>query len=143
MRMTVLASGSKGNSTVIASARTRVLVDAGLSCKELLRRMAVAGEDPATLDAILVTHEHIDHVAGLSVLARRLNIPVVAISDTNSDPEVVDYPIAGNDDAIRSISIILNALNDAIIEGASKGGTFVAPPTRRQETEQSLTGISA
>ena len=76
MRMTVLASGSKGNSTVIASARTRVLVDAGLSCRELLRRMALAGEDPEQLDAILVTHEHIDHVAGLAVLARRLKIPV-------------------------------------------------------------------
>jgi len=76
MRMTVLASGSKGNSTVVSSAKTRVLVDAGLSCRELLKRMAIAGEDPATLDAILITHEHIDHVAGLAVLARKLNIPV-------------------------------------------------------------------
>ena len=76
MRMTVLASGSKGNSTVISSSRTRVLVDAGLSCRELLRRMALAGEDPTTLDAILITHEHQDHVAGLGVLARRLGIPV-------------------------------------------------------------------
>ncbi len=76
MRITVLASGSKGNSTVIASARTRVLVDAGLSCRELLRRMGMAGEDPERLDAILITHEHVDHVAGLAVLARRLNIPV-------------------------------------------------------------------
>jgi phosphoribosyl 1,2-cyclic phosphodiesterase len=63
MRMTVLASGSKGNSTVVASAETRVLIDAGLSCRELMRRMAIAGEDPAALDAILITHEHQDHVA--------------------------------------------------------------------------------
>ena len=83
MRMTVLASGSKGNSTVIASARTRILVDAGLSCKELLRRMAVAGEDPARLDAILITHEHQDHVAGLAVLARRLGIPVFFTEPTH------------------------------------------------------------
>ncbi len=76
MRMTVLASGSKGNSTVIASSRTRVLVDAGLSCREIFRRLAQAGEDPAQLDAILVTHEHIDHVCGVAVLARRLGIPV-------------------------------------------------------------------
>ncbi len=76
MRMTVLASGSKGNSTVISSSRTRILVDAGLSCRELLRRMALANEDPTTLDAILITHEHQDHVAGLAVLARRLGIPV-------------------------------------------------------------------
>src|ERR1700680_3590009 len=83
MRMTVLASGSKGNSTVIASARTRVLVDAGLSCRELLKRMALACEDPATLDAMLITHEHIDHVAGLPVLARRLNIPVFFTEPTH------------------------------------------------------------
>ena len=76
MRMTVLASGSKGNSTVIASAQTRVLVDAGLSCRELLRRMEIAGEDPAQLDAILITHEHLDHVQGLAVLARKLGVPV-------------------------------------------------------------------
>jgi phosphoribosyl 1,2-cyclic phosphodiesterase len=76
MRMTVLASGSKGNSTVISSARTRILVDAGLSCRELHRRMSLTGEDPSTLDAIVITHEHIDHVAGIGVLARKLGIPV-------------------------------------------------------------------
>jgi phosphoribosyl 1,2-cyclic phosphodiesterase len=83
MRMTVLASGSKGNSTVIASSRTRVLVDAGLSCRELLKRMALAGEDPAKLDAILITHEHQDHIAGLAVLARRLKIPVFFTEPTH------------------------------------------------------------
>ena len=74
--MTVLASGSRGNCTVITGGKTRVLVDAGVSCREILRRMAQAGEDPQTLDAILITHEHQDHVQGLSVLARRLGIPV-------------------------------------------------------------------
>ena len=83
MRMTVLASGSKGNSTVISSSRTRVLVDAGLSCRELLKRMSLTGEDPSQLDAILITHEHQDHIAGLSVLARRLNIPVFFTEPTH------------------------------------------------------------
>jgi phosphoribosyl 1,2-cyclic phosphodiesterase len=81
--MTVLASGSKGNSTVIASATTRILVDAGLSCRELLRRMEQVGEDPACLDAILITHEHLDHVAGLAVLARRLKVPVFFTEQTH------------------------------------------------------------
>ena len=76
MRMTVLASGSKGNSAVIASSHTRILVDAGLSCRELMRRMAAVGEDVNRLDAILITHEHADHISGLPVLARRLKIPV-------------------------------------------------------------------
>ena len=83
MRMTVLASGSKGNSTVIASAETRVLVDAGLSCRELMKRMAMVKEDPSALDAILITHEHTDHVAGLAVLARRLRIPVYFTEPTH------------------------------------------------------------
>jgi len=83
MRMTVLASGSKGNSTVIASAHTRILVDAGLSSRELLKRMALATEDPAALDAILLTHEHQDHVAGLATLARRLRIPVFLTEPTH------------------------------------------------------------
>ena len=81
--MTVLASGSKGNSTVIASANTRLLVDAGLSCRELLKRMALVDEDPAALDAILITHEHQDHIAGLAVLARRLRIPVFITEPTH------------------------------------------------------------
>lgn len=74
--MTVLASGSKGNSTVVATQRTRILVDAGLSCRELLKRMHAAGEDARSLDAILITHEHQDHVQGVAVLARKLGIPV-------------------------------------------------------------------
>ncbi len=76
VRFTVLASGSKGNSTVVSGGGTRILVDAGLSCRELFRRMRLVGEDPETLDAIVITHEHMDHVNGLAVTARKLGIPV-------------------------------------------------------------------
>lgn len=76
VRFTVLASGSKGNCTVVCGGRTRILVDAGLSCRELFRRMKLAGEDPESLDAIVITHEHQDHVNGLAVTARKLGIPV-------------------------------------------------------------------
>lgn len=76
VRFTVLASGSKGNSTIVTGGHTRILVDAGLSCRELFRRMKLAGEDPATLDALLITHEHQDHVNGVAVTARKLGIPV-------------------------------------------------------------------
>lgn len=83
--VTVLASGSRGNCTLISSSRTRLLVDAGLSCRELLRRLAGCGEDAHTLDAILITHEHSDHVAGLRVLARRLKIPVYMTGPTRQE----------------------------------------------------------
>jgi phosphoribosyl 1,2-cyclic phosphodiesterase len=76
VRFTVLASGSKGNSTVVSGGQTRILVDAGLSCRELFRRMRLAGEMPETLDAIIITHEHMDHIGGLAVTARKLGIPV-------------------------------------------------------------------
>ena len=83
VRMTVLASGSKGNSTVVSSARTRILVDAGLCCRELMKRMRAAGEDPTTLNAILITHEHQDHVQGMAVTARKLGIPVYLTEPTH------------------------------------------------------------
>ena len=82
-RMTVLASGSKGNCAIVASARTRLLVDAGLSCRETLKRMAAADEDPQGLTAILISHEHSDHTSGLPVLARKLKIPVYMTGATN------------------------------------------------------------
>jgi phosphoribosyl 1,2-cyclic phosphodiesterase len=83
VRFTVLASGSKGNSTVVCGGRTRILVDAGLSCRELFRRMSLAGENPATLDAIVITHEHQDHVNGLAITARKLGIPVYFTEGTH------------------------------------------------------------
>src|SRR5580765_7025002 len=76
MRMTVLASGSRGNSTVLSSSSASILVDAGLSCRETLKRMKAAGEDPQKLKAIVISHEHSDHVLGLRVLARKLEVPV-------------------------------------------------------------------
>jgi len=83
VRFTVLASGSKGNCTVVSGGHTRILVDAGLSCRELFRRMRLADEDPATLDAIIITHEHSDHVGGLAVTARKLGIPVYFTEGTH------------------------------------------------------------
>ncbi len=83
VRFTVLASGSKGNATVVSGGRTRILVDCGLSCRELFRRMKLVDEEPESLDAILITHEHSDHVGGLAVTARRLGIPVYFTEGTH------------------------------------------------------------
>jgi phosphoribosyl 1,2-cyclic phosphodiesterase len=70
----VLASGSSGNAALLATENTRILLDAGLSMRELAKRLAAVGEELARIDAILVTHEHTDHVAGLPVLARNKNV---------------------------------------------------------------------
>jgi phosphoribosyl 1,2-cyclic phosphodiesterase len=70
VRFCVLASGSTGNSAFLATSKTKILIDAGLSVKDLTRRLAEIGESPEDLDAVLITHEHSDHVAGLARLVR-------------------------------------------------------------------------
>jgi len=82
--LTVLASGSRGNTALISSNSTRILVDAGISARETFKRLKSAGQDPRSLSAILITHEHCDHVTGLERLARVLDIPVFMTGATHS-----------------------------------------------------------
>ena len=76
MKVTVLGSGSSGNSILVESDRTRLLVDAGFSGRDLERRLAAVGRDPASIDALFVTHEHGDHTQGIGILARRWGMPL-------------------------------------------------------------------
>jgi phosphoribosyl 1,2-cyclic phosphodiesterase len=82
MKFTVLGSGSSGNSVFIRTEKTRVLIDAGLSAREILRRLAEVGEDSAKLDAIVITHEHSDHIGGLRVLLNSVTCPVYISGET-------------------------------------------------------------
>jgi phosphoribosyl 1,2-cyclic phosphodiesterase len=81
--VSVLASGSRGNCAIIASSSTRILLDAGISCRETFKRMKALGEEPAQISAILITHEHSDHVNGLLTLAKKLRVPVFMTSGTH------------------------------------------------------------
>ncbi len=94
VKICILASSSAGNSTFVASARTRILVDAGLSRREIAKRLASIGESVDDLDAILVTHEHCDHVSGLPALARKASrrFPVYM---TDGTAECVDWEGGG------------------------------------------------
>jgi phosphoribosyl 1,2-cyclic phosphodiesterase len=74
IRVAVLGSGSRGNATFVATGRVRLLIDCGLRRKTLRERLRAIGEDPDRLDAVLVTHEHSDHVAGLRALVRKQSI---------------------------------------------------------------------
>lgn len=76
LKVTVLGSGSRGNSILIESAGTRLLVDAGFTARELDRRLQAVGVPARTLSALWITHEHRDHAAGMGPLARRLGLPV-------------------------------------------------------------------
>lgn len=85
MRLIVLGSGSSGNAVYIESGETSVLVDVGLSAKETARRMNEAGIDPARLTAIVVTHEHADHVKGVGVMSKTVAAPVFISRETKAE----------------------------------------------------------
>lgn len=90
LRFQTLASGSKGNAILVCSHKTRILVDAGLSARELGRRLQQTGVNPHELDAVIVSHEHMDHIRGLGTLSRRLGISVYLTQGTldNLPPEI-------------------------------------------------------
>jgi phosphoribosyl 1,2-cyclic phosphodiesterase len=76
VQFTILGSGSSGNCAYLETDEARLLVDAGLSARQIRQRMLGIGKTPESLSGILITHEHTDHTQGLAVLASRLNIPI-------------------------------------------------------------------
>lgn len=84
MKLCVMGSGSRGNATLVFSESSAVLVDAGFSCKEIETRMARAGFGPDMVNAILVTHEHTDHIKGASLFSRKYGVPVYMTGGTKS-----------------------------------------------------------
>lgn len=81
-RLTVLGSGSSGNCSLVSFGDTRILIDAGFSGKEICRRMELAGIEPNGLDAILVTHEHSDHIKSCHTLSRKFEAPIFCTAGT-------------------------------------------------------------
>jgi phosphoribosyl 1,2-cyclic phosphodiesterase len=94
MRVAVLGSGSAGNSLIVVSGGRRLLIDAGFSCQRITQQLAGLGEDAKTLDALLLTHEHEDHVRGARVLQRRYGLPAYATAGTLKHV-VLEAPEAG------------------------------------------------
>jgi phosphoribosyl 1,2-cyclic phosphodiesterase len=82
MRVAVLGSGSRGNAVVVDGGGRRILLDAGFSCREIEKRLAVLGVAAESLDAVVVTHEHRDHARGADRLARRWRLPIYATGGT-------------------------------------------------------------
>ncbi len=90
VRLTILGSGSSGNCAYLETDETRVLIDAGFSLRQTRQRLATIGRGPENLTAILVTHEHSDHVAGLVALSEKLHIPVYCNRPTR---EAIEYQL--------------------------------------------------
>ncbi|MCF7853411.1 MAG: MBL fold metallo-hydrolase [Candidatus Pacebacteria bacterium] len=110
--LTVLGSGSRGNGIVVQSDDASILIDAGFSSREIQRRMCTVGLENLKLDAVLVSHEHSDHVKGLRVLAKQLDLPVFCnrgtgevIKDRGLSPDQLSLFSAGASFTIRDMTI--------------------------------------
>lgn len=93
LRVAVLGSGSSGNSVLVESGASRLLVDAGFSCREIERRLGSLAIDPSSIDALVLTHEHGDHCRGASRLARRHGMAVHATAGTLEESGLEGEPI--------------------------------------------------
>jgi phosphoribosyl 1,2-cyclic phosphodiesterase len=87
VQLTILGSGSAGNCAYLETAETRILVDAGLSLRQIRQRLATIGRGPEGLSGILVTHEHADHISGLTALCSKLKIPIYCNRETKDGIE--------------------------------------------------------
>jgi len=93
-----VASGSNGNCYYIGNHENAILVDAGVNCKQILSKMKISGLSPSKLRGIFITHEHNDHVCGVRVLAKKLDIPVFMTKGTYQGLYLTNRP-----DAVRLI----------------------------------------
>src|SRR5256712_7026604 len=93
--VSVLGSGSRGNATFIRTERLRLLIDAGMSRKEIAKRLEMIGEEPDGIDAVLITHEHNDHASGLRTLVKELPVQVFLTCGTISALHAEEYELNG------------------------------------------------
>ena len=91
IKVSVLGSGSRGNATFIRTDKVGLLIDCGLGPRTLATRLRAIGEDPDQIDAVLITHEHTDHVAGLKSMVRQYSLDVFMSCGT-IDGSRVDIP---------------------------------------------------
>lgn len=90
LNITVLGSGSEGNATLISLGDFGILIDNGFSKKELFRRLEISGVSPNIIKALIITHEHRDHIAGARIVADGLDIDTYANSFTSNEMKKVD-----------------------------------------------------
>ncbi len=110
MRFRILGSGSSGNATLVESEGTRILLDAGLGPRELSERLLSAGVDPASVAAIVLSHEHGDHSKGAASFSRKWGVRIVATRGTHAAAGLAVAEIAGWDALTPAVPLALGAL---------------------------------
>lgn len=118
MKVSVLASGSKGNSTYIETNNTKILVDLGMTTLYIEKKLAKLDIDPNEIDAIILTHTHVDHISGLKVFIKKYNTKVYLtekmLKDINEISQLKNYEIITNDFKIKDLEIeIIKTSHDA------------------------------
>jgi phosphoribosyl 1,2-cyclic phosphodiesterase len=111
MKFCVLGSGSTGNAVLIVAGDTRVLVDAGMSARETMRRLALMGEDVSRLDGVIITHEHGDHAGGLRVLLRSVKCPVY-VSGPTRDAYIGERRGVANDEPRKRTDVLRDRVEE-------------------------------
>ena len=158
-----IQSGSSGNSILVRDDETCILVDAGISCKRITEELRRLGIDPRSLQGIFITHEHIDHVAGLTLTASKYGIPVFTSSGTferiehsQRDPDGVLQPLfhpvrAGEDYAVGTLAVRpIRTFHDAqeplayrFASGGTSFAVFTDSGSFTDETVEMLSGLTA
>lgn len=118
MKVSVLASGSKGNTSYIETKETKILVDLGMTTLYIEKKLANLDVSPEEIDAIILTHTHIDHISGLKVFTKKYNSKVYLtekmLKDINEIFELQNYEIITNDFKINDLEIeIIKTSHDA------------------------------
>lgn len=135
MRFAVLGSGSGGNAAVVECGALRLMIDAGLSAKQLTVRLGLLGIDPASLDGILLTHEHGDHVRGLKVFLKQYPLPIFTtqatarvVRETGIEGGTWKFFEAGQEFSLDGISVETFAIQHDAVDPV---GFVVGDATRR------------
>jgi phosphoribosyl 1,2-cyclic phosphodiesterase len=111
MEVCALSSGSSGNCYFAGNSKEGILIDAGISCKQIEKRMNLIGKDPSKIKGIFITHEHSDHKRGADVFARKFKVPIFAtkkLVETNflcNDESLVQTIKSGNTELIAGMEI--------------------------------------
>jgi phosphoribosyl 1,2-cyclic phosphodiesterase len=129
--LSVLGSGSRGNATFIKTDTVRILIDAGLSRRELAKRLESIGEDPDGIDAVLITHEHNDHGAGLRTLLKELSIKAYLTPGTLKGLQPETFEMEGSE-------IVLIAAGVPFTVGDAEIMPFAVPHDANEPTAFSV-----
>ena len=130
LELCTLASGSSGNCLLVSHGDTHVLVDAGISCRRITTALKSLGVDPKALSAVLVTHEHTDHIAGLATMTKQLAVPVYASRGTGMQ---LSYRIPFLEDLLHTFTP-----GESFSLGGIDVETFATPHDAAESTGYSL-----